>query len=697
MPTRSLALALSLLTAGALSCVSRRPLEPVQVEVETPHGPWADEEAENLAWLISGKTWAPRDVYERVRADLSYIRDRWADSITNDYYGRPGSQWGRVVLICEHRPRTYPATLWIDAESETKSRIKAGTYHDWDSLNTLFKAGITPESDGYPDGATIVTTIERVNPYRLAEAYERLPGMNRVTPSFDNGQAGGFNVCARQFTWGIGYLFSMEVGICGLLCPPNYYYYFRSFGDRIIYEGSCENPGQVLPSWWDEATACLDLYEQGDDAFLNRDVIPPPRITDLSLDGPQFSKVATISFTAPSDNHGSGQVNRFQIRWGIEPATDENWWISEYKPETGGILTVAAGPTGTTAAIKLTKLLGDTTNYISVRSIDGRGNASQISNEISSRNTLLNGWTHFSGGADGLPIGAVNALLVDSRGDTWAATTNGVARYSGGTWRTFTVSDGIPSDYTLSLAEDHEGNIWAGTLRGASWFDGSRWTNVLPVGVTGGSNEVRSILVADDSTLWMGVGFGGAGHLVDGNWTWYSPSNCAIGGTVVKSIIQSYNGRLWFATNEGISRFDDLSWTNDRPNTGTSSNYILSLLETSDRAIWSASQTGALAIYDAGTWTSRSSPRTGAGGIAQTSFRDVWLAGEGIRWCVAGDPDSVISLSTANSRLPERGVTAIASGPGNVLWIGTKLSGVCRWDLSAIGLHSSERPDLARR
>ena len=62
-------------------CSGDRPTGPVTPEEPAAHEPWEDDEAENLAWLISGYTWAPRDLYERIQSDLLAIRQQWSDSL----------------------------------------------------------------------------------------------------------------------------------------------------------------------------------------------------------------------------------------------------------------------------------------------------------------------------------------------------------------------------------------------------------------------------------------------------------------------------------------------------------------------------------------------------------------------------------------------------------------------------------------
>ncbi len=65
---------------------------------------------------------------------------------------------------------------------------------------------------------------------------------------------------------------------------------------------------------------------------------------------------------------------------------------------------------------------------------------------------------------DGLSQNNVADLIQDSYGFVWVATNDGVCRYDGYEFRTFSIGDwGLESNLILSLAEDRHGNIWIGT------------------------------------------------------------------------------------------------------------------------------------------------------------------------------------------------------------------------------------------
>jgi len=68
-----------------------------------------------------------------------------------------------------------------------------------------------------------------------------------------------------------------------------------------------------------------------------------------------------------------------------------------------------------------------------------------------------------------LPLGAPQAILLDSRGSVWIGTDSGglyCLQADGQPRLRYTVGDGLPSDNVTSILEDESGSLWVGTTRG---------------------------------------------------------------------------------------------------------------------------------------------------------------------------------------------------------------------------------------
>jgi hypothetical protein len=122
-------------------------------------------------------------------------------------------------------------------------------------------------------------------------------------------------------------------------------------------------------------------------------------------------------------------------------------------------------------------------------------------------------WSRFDGVNSPLGVGGVADIMVDSKGQVWAATLGGgLAVWDGQAWRSYTVSNApLPSNTVQQVFEDSAGTLWVGT----SWptdyggalvsFDGRDWKRYIPgrSGFTG----AEALAIAQDSLgrIWIGT------------------------------------------------------------------------------------------------------------------------------------------------------------------------------------------------
>jgi len=99
----------------------------------------------------------------------------------------------------------------------------------------------------------------------------------------------------------------------------------------------------------------------------------------------------------------------------------------------------------------------------------------------------------------------VFAALVDNRQrgiwfGTWGA---GISLFDGeGTWRNYTTKDGLAGNVVYSIAQSPDGTIWAGTNNGVSRFDGEQWQSYTH-GL--GGKHFYAVAIDGDGTVWLGT------------------------------------------------------------------------------------------------------------------------------------------------------------------------------------------------
>ena len=112
------------------------------------------------------------------------------------------------------------------------------------------------------------------------------------------------------------------------------------------------------------------------------DLTPPARVTDLAVTNTS-SGTAELSFTAPGDDEDAGTARYYDIRYGTEPVTEDNW--REAMPLETVPLPQAAGSVETAVA---TGLSAGTTYYFALKARDETLQSSVLSNLAAGTTTI---------------------------------------------------------------------------------------------------------------------------------------------------------------------------------------------------------------------------------------------------------------------------------------------------------------------
>jgi signal transduction histidine kinase/ligand-binding sensor domain-containing protein len=173
---------------------------------------------------------------------------------------------------------------------------------------------------------------------------------------------------------------------------------------------------------------------------------------------------------------------------------------------------------------------------------------------------------------DGLPDNIVNIIHEDGAGTLWIGTSSGLVRYAGGG---FTPVEGLRACHITALYEDEAGVLWVGTHddgvfrleRRSNDAKLTRYTTAQGLY----SNCAFQILEDDLGYLWMSCDLGlyrvrkqelndlAAGGITPVTSTHFGPADglsgeCNSGGQPMA--FKASDGRLWFATQDGISVVD---------------------------------------------------------------------------------------------------------------------------------------------
>ncbi|MBI4469925.1 MAG: hypothetical protein HY650_11460 [Acidobacteria bacterium] len=202
---------------------------------------------------------------------------------------------------------------------------------------------------------------------------------------------------------------------------------------------------------------------------------------------------------------------------------------------------------------------------------------------------------------DGLSQNVVNRIVRDARGFLWFCTEDGLSRYDGYAFTNYRKEQGLPDARVRDLLETREGEYWVATGGGLCRFDpigqpSPRFTVFYP-GEGARERSVTTLLQDRSGTIWCGTGrglfkvdrSGGQVRLIHVDIG--LPLELPLGGWISALCVDRY-GTVWIGGLSGLYRrrsdgaVSQCSGRNDLPQ-----DFYQSLLEDSQGYIWAATRT----------------------------------------------------------------------------------------------------------
>ncbi len=183
----------------------------------------------------------------------------------------------------------------------------------------------------------------------------------------------------------------------------------------------------------------------------------------------------------------------------------------------------------------------------------------------------------------------------------WCATQGGIVRWDTQTGEhlRLTKEDGLISDRITAIAVDENGVVWTGSDEGLSRYDGSEFSSYTSLGSIE-VEEIRALAVDKEGGVWIAANR----ELValrNGYW-------CIYGNHITRDIAVGIDGSIWTAEwYEGVGRFKDEKWTFYSEETSTSINHINT---GKDGLVWASGNGSSVYSFDGTEWT-----KLNAGGI----------------------------------------------------------------------------------
>lgn len=186
------------------------------------------------------------------------------------------------------------------------------------------------------------------------------------------------------------------------------------------------------------------------------------------------------------------------------------------------------------------------------------------------------------------------------------------------------------------------------------------------------SGSIQAILQTRDGYLWLATDNGLARF--DGlRFTVFDKANTpALGSNSIMAILETREGALWIGTLAGLVRFKNGKWTVYTTRDGLSDNRVISLSQDREGALWIGTETGGVNRFADGKFTAYTQQQ----GLASNHVRATYVDRRAILWVgstggLSRFHEGRFITYTAKEGMPLGGVVAFSEDREGALWIGT--------------------------
>jgi ligand-binding sensor domain-containing protein/signal transduction histidine kinase len=320
---------------------------------------------------------------------------------------------------------------------------------------------------------------------------------------------------------------------------------------------------------------------------------------------------------------------------------------------------------------------------VHARQLPGRDSENRVKSIVETRDGTI--WVGTVGGLDQLvqgkfePVkqinGTVRILRQTSDGALWIGSIgHGLYRYTNGQFSHWTSANLMPSNTVLSIFEDAEQQVWIGTQEGMVRLSQTP-VSVLPL--PGDSDpDIGTISADPNGTIWAISSTVFA--IRNGVARPYKFSG--IPDIPIRNVFRDRSGDLWIGTDgSGVYRQTHAAWMHYNAPGRLINNFVRAFLQSRDGAVWVATDEGVSRVAGGDT-KNYSVPD----GLAYFSTRalvedrngDIWIGTDhGLSHLHAGR----FVNDAATAALAEEKVWSILEDKNGGLWFGTRSRGLFRY------------------
>jgi ligand-binding sensor domain-containing protein len=276
----------------------------------------------------------------------------------------------------------------------------------------------------------------------------------------------------------------------------------------------------------------------------------------------------------------------------------------------------------------------------------------------------------------------VRTMYQDTKGNYWFGSNgNGIIRYDGQTLETITTEGVSPYMRVIEIVEDKIGNVWFGTSEGLLKYDGKKFTTFSKKeGLPGKDIEIWGLTIDKSGLIWVGAN-GGVCHFDGEKFIPFSLPNSMVenpqhmlSDKLVFKILEDKNGTMWFATDgNGIFKYKSGEFIHLTSKNGLTDNNVADILEDKQGNIWIGTFNGGVSKYDGKTYTNFTKEGIIEGletyNFCEDSKGNIWFTAEG--YGVYRFDGTNFTQFTTKDGLTTNVVQSILEDHKGQLWFGT--------------------------
>ncbi|MFZ5552940.1 MAG: two-component regulator propeller domain-containing protein [Bacteroidota bacterium] len=283
----------------------------------------------------------------------------------------------------------------------------------------------------------------------------------------------------------------------------------------------------------------------------------------------------------------------------------------------------------------------------------------------------------------------VRCVAVDTTNVLWVGTDNGLCRFDGAGWVTFTPLNSQLSDYYIRcLTIDSLNRVWVGTLgSGIFIYDGVSWQNINTSNSGISSNGIREIDFDPEGNLWVACAYGL--NYFDGTiWTAWDYTTGFFTNNM-SSIAFGPNKEKHIGTlNGGLHILDSLNNITyyTHYNSGLPDNTAYKVEFDSNGNLWMATPSAGLLVHLTGDnwlWYSQ------ANFLFPTNSTSYLIIDGNLKYITTYDKGLIIFdgtnsvvYNTSNSAMPDNFLHCVVKDKNGILWMGSDQQGLIRLDVA---------------